>query len=248
MADPAHRFLTAWKHLEHHLCTKWRSAHRQDPSSTAAMERVLRWASEQHLISADTEDFLQRCREARNAYAHVAFDGYTGPVTLPPDAVVKRLEAVARSLRNPSRADQVAPTAVVCEASTPLRDALHQMRQNDFSQLPYLHPRMGWLLVTRDQVARWLEVEAETDPVVLMDLTHPVVQLADDPRVGAVHPRFVRAGSTIAEALTELEGTLRQPDDEDGGYPAVLVGCSRDGDPRILAPDDLPRMYKLLGR
>ena len=211
------------------------------------MERVLRWASEQHLISADTEDFLQRCREARNAYAHVAFDGYTGPVTLPPDAVVKRLEAVAHRF-----ATRPVPTKwhppLSCARLDPLRDALHQMRQNDFSQLPYLHPRMGWLLVTRDQVARWLEVEAETDPVVLMDLTHPVVQLADDPRVGAVHPRFVRAGSTIAEALTELEGTLRQPDDEDGGYPAVLVGCSRDGDPRILAPDDLPRMYKLLGR
>ena len=39
---------------------------------------------------------------ARNAYAHVSFDGYDGPVTHPPLEVVHRLERILASLRSPA--------------------------------------------------------------------------------------------------------------------------------------------------
>jgi len=248
MADLADRFLTSWKHLEQHLCTRWNShAPRQAVSND--MDRALAWAREQRLISVDSEDFLRQCRNARNAYAHVAFDGYVGPVTLPPEPVVRRLERITESLRTPVRVERVSKPALTCEPTTPLRDALHEMRQNDFSQLPYQHPELGWLLVTRDQVARWLEVEAEDDPIVVVDLSTDVRQLADDLRIGPVHPRSVAGGCTVTDVLAELEEALRQPDDQVGGYPAVLV-VARDpsAPPRILAPDDLPHLYKVLGR
>lgn len=74
------RFLTAWKLLEQHLAEVWSEHERRAAPDAAAL---LRWAERRRLLSADTEDFLQGCRMARNAYAHVAFDGYRGPVTLP---------------------------------------------------------------------------------------------------------------------------------------------------------------------
>jgi hypothetical protein len=75
----ADRFLTAWKRLEAEISSRWGDAHKgtREPD-TAAM---LTWAERQHLMSDAAADFLHSCRAARNAYAHVSFEGYNGPVT-----------------------------------------------------------------------------------------------------------------------------------------------------------------------
>jgi hypothetical protein len=243
----ADRFLTAWKRLEAEISSRWGDAHKgtREPD-TAAM---LTWAERQHLMSDAAADFLHSCRAARNAYAHVSFEGYNGPVTHPPREVVYKLERILASLRSPAQLTSIASTAVTCDASCTLRDALTLMRMHDFSQLPYLHDAFGWVLVTREQVSRWLEAETDAEGSALTDLTLPVSSLADRQDVGPVQPRLLGPDANLSEALMELEGALRTPDSEPGGYAAVLIN-RRDvsAAPWILASDDLPRLYELLGR
>jgi CBS domain-containing protein len=201
------------------------------------------------LVNAETVDFLHSCRAARNAYAHVSFEGYDGPVTHPPMEVVHRLERILASLRSPARLTSVAPRAVTCAASCTLRDALALMRAHDFSQLPYRHGEFGWILVTREQVSRWLEAETDDDGTALTDLTLPVSMLADRPDVGPVEPRLLGPNATLSDALRELEEALRTPDSKPGGYAVILINRPEAAaSPWILASDDLPRLYDLLGR
>jgi hypothetical protein len=243
----ADRFLTAWKRLEAEISTRWLAANKgvREPDAAA----MLAWAERGHLLNGDAADFLHSCRAARNAYAHVSFEGYDGPVTHPPLEVVHRMERILASLRSPARLTSVAPCAVTCDASSTLRDALALMRAHDFSQLPYRHDVLGWILVTREQVSRWLEAETDVDGTALTDLTLPVSTLADRPDVGPVQPRLLEQDATLSDALEELEGALRTPDSQLGGYAVVLVVQQNvSAAPWILASDDLPRLYQLLGR
>ena len=124
------------------------------------------------------------------------------------------------------------------------------MHQHNFSQLPYRHDTHGWVLLTRYQVARWLEAQAEEDDIVLGDLSVPVTALADDPRVGPVVPRTLTPASSVVEAIRELEDALHSPDEIDGGYPLVLVEQPqhRKNPIHVFTVADLPRAYDLLGR
>lgn len=246
-ATNADRFLSTWKRLETEISTRWGVANKgiREPDGAT----MLVWAERERLLSRDAADFLHSCRAARNAYAHVSFEGYDGPVTHPPLEVVHRLERILASLRSPARLTSVAQRAVTCDASCALRDALALMRSNDFSQLPYRHDQLGWVLVTREQVSRWLESETDVDGTALTDLTLPVCTLADRPDVGPVQPRLLGPDATLSDALTELEGALRTPDSEPGGYAVVLINRPEASEsPWILASDDLPHLYNLLGR
>ncbi|SCL46030.1 hypothetical protein GA0070606_0907 [Micromonospora citrea] len=59
----------------------------------------------------------------------------------------------------------------------------------------------------------------------------------------------MEASTPLATAVAAIEDALHRPDDEEGGYPLVLV-TARDGRPpvQVLAVDDLPRAYRELGR
>ncbi len=246
-ATASDRFLTAWKRLEAETSSRWRAANKgtREPDQAA----ILAWAERQHLVSGEAADFLHSCRVARNAYAHVSFEGYDGPVTHPPLEVVHRLERILASLRSPAKLSSVAARAVTCSASCTLRDALALMREHDFSQLPFRHRELGWILVTREQVSRWLEAESDDDGTALTDLTMPVSTLADRADVGPVQPRLLGPDATLSEALKELEGALHTPDSQPGGYAIVLIGRKEpSAAPWILASDDLPHLYDLLGR
>ena len=246
-ATAADRFLSAWKRFEAEIGSRWGAEHRGIGKPDTAT--LLAWAERQHLVNGDAADFLHSCRIARNAYAHVSFEGYDGPVTHPPLEVVYRLERILASLRSPAKLTSVAPRAVTCDASSSLQDALALMRMHDFSQLPYRHDELGWVLVTREQVSRWLEAETDVDGTALTDLTLPVIALANRPDVGPVQPRCLGADATLSDALKELEGALRTPDSKPGGYAVVLISRSEaSADPWILASDDLPHLYELLCR
>ncbi|WP_141721587.1 hypothetical protein [Micromonospora citrea] len=64
-----------------------------------------------------------------------------------------------------------------------------------------------------------------------------------------MRPRQMEASTPLATAVAAIEDALHRPDDEEGGYPLVLV-TARDGRPpvQVLAVDDLPRAYRELGR
>jgi putative intracellular protease/amidase len=121
------------------------------------------------------------------------------------------------------------------------------MRRGDFSQLPF---RRGedWELITRDQIARWVESVTDADGVALLDLRIPVGEVTAAPRVHTVRPATVAGDDPISRATEALEKALRTPDDVPGGYPAVLVIHGERTPPGILTADDLPGLYDLLGR
>ncbi len=242
-ADLATRFMTAWKRIENHL-TNLPGMQKGD------MGQMLRWAERRRLITADAEDFLQACRRARNAYAHIAFEGYVGAVTLPPRSVVERLERLSIGLAFPGRAVSVASKARTCRDTDSVRTALDVMRAQDFSQVPYRHERHGWVLFTRRQVSAMVEAAADDSSTSLVDLSSTLREIGADPAVGMTVPARLPWSATVTEALESFEQTLVTPDDQPGGYPAVLL-VREPGDaaaPAILTADDLPRLYQTLGR
>ncbi|MGN9891777.1 hypothetical protein [Micromonospora sp. L31] len=242
------RFDVAWKGLESDLKHRWMKQTGGGSGQQQTAFSLLAWAREQKLLTTDQERFLDRCRSVRNAYAHVSFEGYSGPVASPPKEIVERLERILGALRHPRKVGDIATRASTCLPTTPLREALQTMHRGDFSQLPYEDEQRGWLLVTREQVGRWAEAKAEADGMVLLDLSVAVSELADHPEVGPVRPRNVAASATLTSALAELEAALHRPDDAEGGYPLVLVTGKGGAAPvQVLAVDDLPRAYQELG-
>lgn len=246
--DRADRFLTAWKRLERCLYEQRNEESNQRVNDDII--EILTWAWRTSRINTQVYSFLDRCRQARNAYAHVVFDGYEGPVTLPPAPVVERLERIAGALAKPPKVTAVSVKARVCRPETPVLEALAEMRVRDFSQLPYLDPSQGWRLITRDQIARWVEASAEVDAACLLDLTQPVAGLAGLPSVGAVIPRLAPRSMLLSDAVAELTSAFETPDHESGGYPVLLVLDSERSStsPELFAADDLPRAYHVLGR
>lgn len=121
-ATDAERFLVAWKGLETEISSRWRATKGESPETDSAT--ILVWAERQHLVNRSVADFLHSCRAARNAYVHVSFEGYDGPVTHPPLEVVYRLERILASLGNPAKLSSVASPAVTCTSSCTLREAL----------------------------------------------------------------------------------------------------------------------------
>jgi hypothetical protein len=241
----ADRFLTTFKLIEQHLCGQWCSAH--DAGKPPALFTVLSWAEQNHRITADMAEFLQACRQARNAYAHITFPGYTGPIALPPEQVVLRLERINETLRSPALLYAVAPLAEVCSPLTPLRQALATMCSYDFTQLPYRHPDRGWELITRDQVARWVEVEAAADGTASLDLDFPVRSLGDDSRIKPAVPNLMSPSATVPEAVTVMDAALRALHTVAGGYPVLLMPPSDGHSCKIINAYDLPRLNALLG-
>ena len=122
------------------------------------------------------------------------------------------------------------------------------MRECDFSQIPYHHDEHGWVLVTRAQIAHWVEHSAETDGACLLDTTTPVAHLADHSWPGPVIARRLLTTARLADVVAEIEDAFTTPDHEDGGYPTVLViEQNSDNPPFIMVPADLPGAYRRLG-
>lgn len=122
------------------------------------------------------------------------------------------------------------------------------MREHDFSQLPY-RERGKWLLVSRDQVARWVELEADAEvhqgrpAVALVDMSITVRNLGQ--LVEPAAPVILNRRATVLDAIRELE---HRPITGAFG-PTVLVKPTSEGDPpNVLTPADLPRLYDLVGR
>ena len=248
MSEPssgAERFVESWKRLEFFLKESYREAH------GVAMPRdteALWWARQAGILSQDSFNFLTKCRHARNAYSHVIFDDYDGPVAVPPLPVTHRLERLVGALTNPPKVTAVSVRATTCDAYTPILDALRVMKKQDFSQLPFRSPGVGWMLVTREQVSRWVEGSAESDAACLLDLSRPVSDLPELAGVGPVIPRTVNRSTLLAEAVEELSNSFQIPDRDRGGYPLILVVGESESTPDVLAAEDLPRAYKMLGR
>ena len=248
--DPASsqiEFTRQWNYIERHLKEAFRASN-PDPDEAPKANALIDWAVDSRRISQKQARFLHQCRDARNAYAHVAFDGYKGPLGFPPQEVSDRLAQVLKGLTKPPKASTGLPRASTCEPATPVREVLSVMRERDFSQIPYHHDEHGWVLVTRAQIAHWVEDSAETDGACLLDTTTPVAHLADHSWPGAIKARCLDTTARLADVVAEIEEAFTTPDHEPGGYPAVLViEQNSDNPPFIMVPADLPEAYRRLG-
>jgi hypothetical protein len=122
------------------------------------------------------------------------------------------------------------------------------MSSYDFTQLPYRHPDRGWELITRDQVARWVEVESAVDGTASLDLDIPVRSLADDSRIKPAVPSLVDPSTTVPQAVTMLDTALRALHTVTAGYPVLLIPPSDGHSCKIVNAYDLPGLNTLLGR
>lgn len=243
-SDLLDRFDSAWRRFEVELRRRFRVPVR----GRSDIESVLLEAASSGQLPRATVDFLQAARRVRNACAHVTFEDYAGPIAAVPLPVVHQLERLADFLVTPQHASEVAVPALICRPHDGLRGVLHAMREHDFSQLPY-RERGKWLLVSRDQVARWVELEADAEvhqgrpAVALVDMSITVRDLGQ--LVEPAAPVILNRRATVLDAIRELE---HRPITGAFG-PTVLVKPTSEGDPpNVLTPADLPRLYDLVGR
>ena len=102
-------------------------------------------------------------------FTHMTFDEYDGPAAAPPQPVVIRPERLVRELVDRVRLKKVTKPALTCRADDQLQDVLREMKEHDYTQVPYHLEGTGWVLLTRDQGARWVE-DSAPENLVMVDL------------------------------------------------------------------------------
>jgi CBS domain-containing protein len=232
---PVERFNGAWQRFERYLKGLYPPEGRQGSDSEAQIRRAV----VDSVVTREQGQFLDACRRVRNAFTHVSFDEYDGPAAAPPQPVVVRLERLVRELVDHVRLKEVTKPALTCRADHPLQDVLREMKEHDYTQVPYHLEGTGWVLLTRDQVARWVEDSAQEN-LVMVDLHTTVGELAQ--AVGPVVTTVLTADSYVADALVHLEWS------EGEAYPAVIVDRGPGKPPGVLTAWDTPELYRRLGR
>jgi predicted transcriptional regulator len=232
---PVDRFNRAWRRFEQHLNAAYPPAERGSSDTQAQ----IRQATAHGMLTREQGQFIEACRRVRNAFTHVSFDEYDGPAAAPPQPVVVRLERLVRELVDHIRLKEVTKPALTCRADDQLQDVLREMKEHDYTQVPYHLEGPGWVLLTRDQVARWVEDSAQEN-LVMVDLHTTVGELSE--AVSPVRPTVLGSDSYVVDALTHLEWN------EGEAYPAVIVSRGPWKPPGVLTAWDIPELYRLLGR
>lgn len=232
---PVDRFNDAWRRFERYLNGLYPPDRRGGSDSEAQIRR----ARADGVVTREQGGFLEACRRVRNAFTHVSFDEYDGPAAAPPQPVVVRLERLVRELVDRVRLKEVTKPALTCRADDQLQDVLREMKEHDYTQVPYHLEGTGWVLLTRDQVARWVEDSAQEN-LVMVDLHTTVGELSE--AVGPVVPTVLAADSYVVDALAHLEWS------EGEAYPAVIVDRGQGKPPGVLTAWDIPELYRRLGR
>ena len=232
---PVDRFNGAWRRFERCLNGLYPPDRREGGDSEAQIRRAMA----DGVVTREQGGFLEACRRVRNAFTHVSFDEYDGPAAAPPQPVVVRLERLVRELVDRVRLKEVTKPALTCRADDQLQDVLREMKEHDYTQVPYQLEGTGWVLLTRDQVARWVEDSAQEN-LVMVDLHTTVGELSE--AVGPVVPTVLAADSYLVDALAHLEWS------EGEAYPAVIVDRGQGKPPGVLTAWDIPELYRRLGR
>lgn len=242
-ARAVQEFDRAWRRLEEHLESTYADAG-TDEHGEGRQRALIEEARRRGHLREDSRRFLHACRRLRNVYTHVNYEGYAGPLTVPPTPVLNRFIALVDDLTRPPKIGSYAAEAVTCEATSLLVDVLVTMKDHDFSQLPY---RVGtrWRLVTREQVACFVEAQVALEGVALVSLEG--VRAIDVAEAAPSEPEGANEGEPVRNVVATLAHLLENPSTEK--YPAVIVFPRRMGSlPRIVLADDLPRLYAALGR
>ncbi|MGW5322537.1 CBS domain-containing protein [Rhodococcus pyridinivorans] len=170
---------------------------------------------------------LVALQDLRNAIVHYPYRGDV-PIATPRPDTVDRLRRVHRELLHPVQIGQCLrmPAVISAAPEEPLRDALQQMAEHAFSQLPVYTEGRYLGLLTTNAVARWLAAQiSDTGEVVVekvlvrevLDYVEPterVVHLARTVSVAAVIEMFRkedRAGPLVAVIVSERGLPTQKP-------------------------------------
>lgn len=239
----AQDFDRTWRRLEEHLEATYADA-LMDRRPEGSLLNLISEARRRGHLRDDSCRFLHACRQLRNVYTHVNYEGYAGPLAVPPAGVLSRLKALVDDLTRPPRIGDFTIEAVTCEASTPLVQVLVMMKQHDYSQLPY-EDGDKWRLVTREQVACFVEREVAEQGVEIVSLEG--ITALNVAGCAPSEPVSVSEGESVRNVVAMLTTALAQP--STSTYPAVLVSRPQTrSTPKVVLADDLPRLYAAIGR
>ncbi|AYA23167.1 CBS domain-containing protein [Rhodococcus rhodochrous] len=163
--DPAREFLDLWSDIEQHLKQKYSLA-----ENARGMGDILAATHGRDALVRRYAPDLTAFRELRNAISHHRYRDGT-PIATPRRDTIERLRRIHHELLNPVRIGQCLRGRAVITATPeqPLRDALREMMQYTFSQLPVYDNNNYLELLTTNAVARWLAAQISDAGEVLVD-------------------------------------------------------------------------------
>jgi hypothetical protein len=238
--DADEQFLAAMRTLERALHERVGDTNSEPLSLYDALNEAL----DRRLITGAQRRFLDECRLIRNRLVHGKTDGWDGYLVHVEREVVVRLNRLLALLAEPVPVSRLARPADTCEPTDELITVLELMREKDYSQVPYRSSSGGWMLFTRDQVARWVEVGSEGGHA-LVDLHISVGDATGQPGVGEIHAPKTSANTPAIEAIQLLRPDRLVPP---LGFPALIVTGMQGGRLGILTAADLPAAWDLLNR
>ncbi|MDH6291901.1 CBS domain-containing protein [Rhodococcus opacus] len=163
--DPAREFLDLWSEIERHLHRKYSLSER-----VRGMGEILAEIRGRDALVRRYDPALTAFRDLRNAISHHRYrDGV--PIATPRSETVDQLRRIHHELLDPLRIGQClrAPAVVTAAPDEPLREALREMAEHTFSQLPVYENDKYLGLLTTNAVARWLAAQISDNGEVLVD-------------------------------------------------------------------------------
>lgn len=220
--DPAREFLDLWADIEKHLRHKYSL-----PAHARTMGEIIAETRTRDALVRRYEPALTAFRDLRNAIVHHPYRGDV-PIATPRPDTVDRLRRIHHELLHPVQIGRCLRAPVVSTAAPdePLRDALHEMAEHSFSQLPVYEDGRYLSLLTTNAVARWLAAQISDAGEVLVDQvlvrevldfvepTELVVHRARTVSVAAVIDGFRKedpAGTLVAVIVSELGLPTQKP-------------------------------------
>jgi len=209
--------------------------------STSFYQLVDRAAAKNRSVARYRDD-LKEFADLRNAIVHERTDGHV--IAEPNDRALAEFDRVRTALLNPPA---VIPKFQLKVRSRTLTDsvgeAVTDMRNGSFSQLPILSGERVIALLTAETVVRWLASEVVNELVSPWETKIEQVLLHTE---DLDHYCFLSRGATLLDALSRFEDFAARGKDLD----AMLI--SHDGKPEqqllgTLTLYDLPAILEALG-
>jgi hypothetical protein len=199
-------------------------------------------AAQRNRAVARYRDDLKEFADLRNAIVHERTDGHI--IAEPNERAVADLEQLRARLLNPPAVIPKFQITVRSRAATDsVGDAVTDMRDGSFSQLPVLSNGKVVALLTSETIVRWLASEVMNEYVGPWETKiEQVLPYTEDQD----HYCFLSRRATLLDALSQFEEFAARGKDLD----AILI--SQDGKPDqqllgILTLYDLPAILDALG-
>ncbi len=213
-----------------------------DADRSASFYQLVDRVATRNRAVARYRDDLKEFADLRNAIVHERSDGHV--IAEPNERALADFERIRGALLNPPAVIPQFQISVKSRTTTDsVGDAVTDMRNGSFSQLPILSDGNVVALLTAETVVRWLASEVHNE---LVSPWETKIQLVLPHTEDADHYCFLSRRATLLDALSKFEDFAARGKDLD----AILI--SQDGKPEqqllgILTIYDLPAILEALG-